>query len=141
MFDRMLAAVRSEAGTEAEYRALFRANVNGVARELYNTLHHIIDGQLDPSCFQLATAIAQNLGVLALEMGTQQARVVMESCQYGDSASPDEWKTEALGMSGANAQVDFMVHPCLSRVGDGRQDLSRKKVIVKGQFVPIRMDY
>lgn len=140
-FEKVLAAARSDTGIEMEYGVLFRGNVNNVARELYNTLHHILNGQLDPACSQRASAIAHKLGILALEMGTQRARVVLETCQYHDRSTPDEWKAEETGSSGQSSHVDFMIHPCLSRVGDGRRELHKKKVIVKGEFVPIRVGY
>ncbi|KAK5660271.1 hypothetical protein OQA88_12811 [Cercophora sp. LCS_1] len=120
-----------------DYVTLFQANVDKVARELYSILHHIVNGRLSSSCLQQSTAIAQKVGILALEMGTQRARVTLETCKHGEHPRMEQWMTaEDMGSMRKGTSVDLMVHPCLSRVGDGREDLN-KKVIVKGEFVPL----
>jgi hypothetical protein len=138
--EKILSAIRSESavGGEMAYAVVFQKNVDVVARRLYDTLHHIVNGQINPACFQQALAVVHKLGILALEMGTQRARVWLETCRCGEHSTPDEWKTEETASIGAGVMVDLMVHPCLSRVGDGREDLSKKKVMAKGEFVPLR---
>ncbi|KAM7208580.1 hypothetical protein V8F20_001003 [Naviculisporaceae sp. PSN 640] len=135
--------------SSSSYAPLFRKNVEAVGRELYDTLHHIVNGQLNTSaCYQHACAVAHKLGILALEMGTQRARVWLETCRYGEHVSDEGWKSEAEdmetltttasnGMGAVGMAVDLMVHPCLSRVGDGRAELEKKKVVVRGEYVPL----
>ncbi|KAK0706432.1 hypothetical protein B0T26DRAFT_755936 [Lasiosphaeria miniovina] len=147
--EKMLSAIRSDqrgatAGGEMAYAVVFQKNVDAVARRLYDTLDHIVNGQISAACLQQASAVAHKLGILALEMGTQRARIWLETCRYGEHSTPDEWKTEdgeetaSVGGSVGGVMVDLMVHPCLSRVGDGRDDLVKKKVMAKGEFVPLR---
>ena len=140
--EKILSAIRSEttAAGDMAYAVVFQRNVDTVGRELYDTLHHIVNGQLNPACFQQACAVAHKLGILALEMGTQRARVWLGTCRYGEHPTPEEWKTEETASVEAGVMVDLMVHPCLSRVGDGRGDLDKKKVVVKGEFVPLRTE-
>jgi len=142
----ILSAIRSESTTTATasemgggYAVVFQKNVDAVGRELYDTLHHIVNGQLSPACSQQASAVAYKMGILALEMGQQRARVWLGTCRYREHSTPDEWKTE--DSEGGKAVVDLMVHPCLSRVGDGRGDLDKKVVVVRGEFVPLRGEF
>ena len=112
-----------------------------MASELVRTLDHIVNGQLDASCPQRASTIAHKLGTLALEMGTQRSQVVLEMCHYQYLATPDEWKTGETTSAGGATPVDIMIHPSLKRLGDGRQDLHTKKIMVKGEFVPLHVGY
>jgi hypothetical protein len=138
--EKILSAIRSEGATGGEmaYAVVFQKNVDAVARRLYDTLHHIVDGQVGRANFQQAFAVAHKLGILVLEMGTQRARVWLQTCHYGEHSTPDGWKTEETASIGSGVMVDLMVHPCLSRLGDGRGDLTKKKVMAKGEFVPLR---
>ncbi|KAK0627760.1 hypothetical protein B0T14DRAFT_143757 [Immersiella caudata] len=138
--EKILSSVRSEAAITSKtvYAAIFHKNVDVVSRELYDTLYHIVNGQLNPACLQQVFDVTHKVGILALEMGTQRARVWLETCHYREYTTHEEWKTEEMGATGTGVMVDLMVHPCLSRVGDGRGDLDKKKVVVKGEFVPLR---
>ena len=140
-FEKILAAVKPGGNTQLRYAVLFHNNVKFVAGELYRTLNHVVNGQLDPSCQRLISETARKLGMMALEMGTQRSRVVLEVCRYHEVTTPDEWRTEETDSSGGNSPVDFMIHPNLSRLGDGHQDLDTKKVMVIGQFVPLQRGY
>lgn len=134
-------------GDISSYAPLFRKNVDAVGRELYDTLSHIVNDQLNQSaCYQHACTVANKVGVLALDMGTQRARVWLETCRYGEhiSLGDGQWKavaeettTTMASLGAGTTVVDLMVHPCLSRVGDGRADLDKKKFVVKGEFVPL----
>ena len=140
-FEKILAAVKPGGNPQLRYAVFFHSNVKYVAGELYRALNHVVNGQLDPSSQRLISDIARKLGMLALEMGTQRSQVVLEVCRYHEVTRPDEWKTEETGSSGGNSPVDFMIHPNLSRLGDGHQDLDTKKVMVIGQFVPLQRGY
>ena len=140
-FEKILAAVKPGGNSQLRYAVFFHSNVKYVAGELYRALNHVVNGQLDQSSQRLISEIARKLGMLALEMGTQRSRVVLEVCRYHEVTTPDEWRTEETDSSGGNSTVDFMIHPNLSRLGDGHQDLDTKKVMVVGQFVPLQRGY
>ncbi|KAK3986463.1 hypothetical protein QBC44DRAFT_333277, partial [Cladorrhinum sp. PSN332] len=140
-FNRIISAIRADQGSGSVMLAhMFDTNVRQVSSQLYDTLSHIVNAQLDQSCANLALDISRKVAMLALEMGTQRSQVVLQLCRHEERPSSAEWATEEAG--GARSQaVDLMVHPCLSRIGDGREDIEHKKVIVKGGYVPLSAGY
>ncbi|KAK4225638.1 hypothetical protein QBC38DRAFT_482388 [Podospora fimiseda] len=140
-FKRILSAIRADQGTgEVMLATMFETNVNHVTQRLLDILGHIVNAQLDRSCSEQAKSISRKMGILALEIGTQRAQVILEVCHYSDQVPAAGWKTEDA--TGAGTQtVDLMIHPCLSRIGDGRGELSNKKVLAKGEFVPLSTGY
>ena len=139
-FKRILSAVRADQGAGSVALAvMFDSNVARTAEQLCEVLGHIADTRLKMLCVDLASSICRKTGMLALEMGAQRAHVVLEVCRHREvPSSPASWKTEETAAAAPGSQVvDLMVHPCLVRIGDGRDELQRKKVVAKGEFVPL----
>ncbi|KAI0125389.1 hypothetical protein BJ170DRAFT_696879 [Xylariales sp. AK1849] len=120
------------------YGELFLENIERVSRDWVETLQHISSGGLDTRAPQQIRTIAQELGILALQMGSQRAHVFLESCHHGDRVKPNEMFMDEGGSEGPPIQVDIMTHPCIRRVGDGRDDVAIQKVVAKGGFVSLR---
>ncbi|KAL8366166.1 hypothetical protein RB595_004780 [Gaeumannomyces hyphopodioides] len=120
--------------------AIFEENVRLVSCELTAQLQHISNGGLDPGAEAQVGGVVRAIGVFALEMGSQRAQVALETCGYGDFVTLGERYGD--GKSGGDAgwgqvQVDLLTQPCLVRTGDGREDLTTQKVIVKGDIVAL----
>lgn len=109
-----------------------------VEQELIDTLQHICHGRLDPRAPSLITSMVHDFGVLSLEMGSQRAQIMLESCRHGDVVNAGELFKDDNSSFGASVQVDLMTQPCLMRIGDGREDLNTHKVIVKGDIVSVQ---
>ncbi|KAI1373090.1 hypothetical protein F4677DRAFT_229538 [Hypoxylon crocopeplum] len=139
LFEAVLKDIKASAGswTGKKYPAMFRANVTGVTEKLVCTLQNICGDRLDPRAPQQITKITNGLGLLALEMASQRAQVLLETCQHGDWVKSDMFADEN-DTWGSDNKVDLMLQPCLRRIGDGRGDLKVERVIVKGNIVALR---
>jgi hypothetical protein len=139
LFDAILRDVKAtfDMHQQKKYSGLFRRNVESVSRRLSETLNYLSGGRLDSRAPTQIATIVHDLGILALEMGSQRAHVYMETCKHGDRVRPgDLFRDESDSME--SDKVDLMTQPCVIRVGDGREDLNTMKVIVKGDFVPLK---
>ena len=85
--------------------------------------------------------MAYEFGVLALEMGSQRANILLERCSHGDVVKGGDFFKDDNASFGPSVQVDLMTQPCLRRIGDGREDIHIQRVIAKGDFVSIQAGY
>ncbi|KAK4169550.1 hypothetical protein QBC43DRAFT_307964 [Cladorrhinum sp. PSN259] len=146
-FRRILAAIKSDnkpggtlSSSESTLAIMFEKNVKQVSRVIYYTLGVNATEPLHPDLEKHAFKLSHRLGLLALEMGSQRSQILMQRCQFKDRVSSVEWSAEeasATAPTSSSQTVDFMVHPCLSRIGDGREELTKKTVLVKGEYVPL----
>ncbi|KAH7012862.1 hypothetical protein EDB80DRAFT_834460 [Ilyonectria destructans] len=139
-FDALVKATQHGAIGQADnkYVRLFRTNVEAVTGDLVSSLQQVAQIRLDPGIWEEVAGFVEGLGTLALEMGSQRAHVYLETCEYGeDIAVGDRFRDDAeLGFE--RLRVDLMTQPCLRRVGDGREDLTTQRTIVKGDFVALK---
>ncbi|KAH6970603.1 hypothetical protein BKA56DRAFT_596645 [Ilyonectria sp. MPI-CAGE-AT-0026] len=139
-FDALVKATRHGAIGQADnkYVRLFRTNVEAVTEALVSSLQQVAQIRLDPGIWEEVAGFVEGLGTLALEMGSQRAHVYLETCEYGeDIVVGDRFRDDAeLGYE--RLTVDLMTQPCLRRVGDGREDLTTQRTIVKGDFVALK---
>ncbi|KAH8665637.1 hypothetical protein BGZ61DRAFT_559608 [Ilyonectria robusta] len=139
-FDALVKATQHGAIGQADnkYVRLFRANVESVTEDLVSSLQQVAQIRLDPGIWEEVAGFVEGLGTLALEMGSQRAHVYLETCEYGeDIIVGDRFRDDAeLGYE--RLTVDLMTQPCLRRVGDGREDLTTQRTIVKGDFVALK---
>ncbi|KAK4169555.1 hypothetical protein QBC43DRAFT_307973 [Cladorrhinum sp. PSN259] len=141
-FNRILEAIRLDKGSgDVTLARMLEDNIQHVGRQLYDTLGHIVNAQFDQGCATKAMEIARLVAELALDMGTQRSQVVLQMCRHEEKPNPTEWATEQASGASRQQAVDLMVHPCLARIGDGREDSHNKKVIVKGGYVPLAGGY
>ena len=117
---------------------MFFANIGRVSKELTSTLGQLCGGRLDPKAGSLIPSIILELGVLALEMGSQRAHVMMRTCVRGERIQPGIHFKDDNDSSGSYITVDLMMQPCMVRVGDGHEDLDSENVIVKGDVVALK---
>ena len=138
LFESVLTTIRSDPANHNKLSAFLAANVTKVVLELQGAIEHILNDRVDESWSRQAHDVARKLGMLALEMGTQRARVLLEVCRFQDSPASNAWSTEDADAMGPAVKADLMLHPCLVRVGDGVEQLHNTKVIVKGEYLPLR---
>ncbi|KAL8309186.1 hypothetical protein RB597_009459 [Gaeumannomyces tritici] len=125
--------------------SIFEDNARLVSRELTAQLQHVSNGGLDPGAEAQVGGVVRAVGVFALEMGSQRAQVALEKCDYGEVVALGERFGDAKGGGGGGdgcgdwerVQVDLLTQPCLIRKGDGREDVSTLKVIVKGDIISL----
>lgn len=139
LFDAILKDVMnpSSAGKEGRYSSLFKSNIQAVAAELVDTLQGVCSHSLDPYIYQV-DVITRDLGVLALQMGSQRAHILLETCTHGQRLRGNDKFTDETHSLDSDASVDLMTQPCLIRLGDGCEDLTSMKVLVKGNFMPLK---
>ncbi|KAF7556185.1 hypothetical protein G7Z17_g1668 [Cylindrodendrum hubeiense] len=139
-FDALLKTIRhgTIGQTDNKYIRLFRKNIEAVTGELVSSLQQVAQIRLDPGIWDEVADFVEGLGMLALEMGSQRAHVYIETCEYGENiAVGDRFRDDAdLGFE--RLTVDLMTQPCLRREGDGREDLTTQRTIVKGDFVALK---
>ena len=89
VFEVILTTVRGEpnAAGQSTLCSLFQKNVQDVAMGLQETLEHIVNGRMDALWSRQMHDVARKLGMLALEMGTQRARVTLEVWCLRNSSS------------------------------------------------------
>ncbi|KAK3379021.1 hypothetical protein B0T24DRAFT_589628 [Lasiosphaeria ovina] len=140
-FEGILSDVKNPAqpGRETGFAADFRANVDRVAQDLVRTLQQCSNGKLDARGPPKIEGVVHDLGLLALEMGSQRAHVFIEGCAHGERITAgDRFKIEEGSADGLDMwRVDLMTQPCMVRVGDGTEDPTTTKVISKGKIVPL----
>lgn len=114
---------------------MFRSNVESVSHEMIDALEQIGNCRLDQQANQQISAIIHALGVLALQMGSQRAHIMLETCSHGAQVRPGEKFQNEGDSSVPEAKVDLMTQPCMIRVGDNREDLKVQKVVAQGAIV------
>ncbi|KAK3687823.1 hypothetical protein B0T22DRAFT_479106 [Podospora appendiculata] len=143
-FEKILQEIKNPADASREKRSTiyFRANVDQVTQDLVHALQRCSNMQLDARGPAQIATVVHDVGILALEMGSQRAHVMMEACSYGARITPgDKFKDESESSGGSDVQVDLMTQPCMVRMGDGREDLALFKVISKGNVIALKTGY
>ncbi|KAH6886896.1 hypothetical protein B0T10DRAFT_607736 [Thelonectria olida] len=139
LFDAFIAGLRRHIN-DNNYVHAIRANVQAVADELFASLQRVSAMSLAPSARNDLADIAESTAVLALEMGSQRAQWMLETCHHGENVIAGERFQDADSTwDSGSITVEFMTLPCLTRVGDGRKDTSAR-IVVKGEFVAKRID-
>lgn len=112
-----------------------------VADQLTETLQKISRGKLDPRAPARIQAVALELGILALKMGSQRAHIMLDVAQSGEmvqcgtgSRFKDGGGEGSMGMTG-EVTVDLTTQPCLRKIGNGRDDAKTENIIVRGEVV------
>lgn len=139
IFERILRQVKGtlRGNPEGLFSGLFRSNASKVTDTLINALQQASGGLLDKEASTEIADMVERLGILALEMGSQRAQVYLESCESGSEQVVPGAKFDCAGTDVLGARVvDIMTQPCLARAGDGRDNSTVRKVIVRGSFVP-----
>ncbi|CAM1505508.1 Fc.00g111450.m01.CDS01 [Cosmosporella sp. VM-42] len=142
-FEALLKGIRQGTAGQLDnrYIRLFHANVEDVTDDIVSSLQRVSENRLDPRARSEIAAFVEGLGTLALEMGSQRAHLYLETCDYGENLlSGERFKDDGEARAG-NLTVDLMTQPCIRRVGDGREDLTVQRVIVKGDFVCLKTGY
>ncbi|KAK7424029.1 hypothetical protein QQX98_000639 [Neonectria punicea] len=124
--------------TTNKYTRLFRANMEAVTQDTVSSLQRVANARLDPRIWDEVAGFVEGLGTLALEMGSQRAHVYLETCSHGESVTVGDRFRDDADLGYEVLQVDLMTQPCLTRVGDGREDLQTARTIVKGDFVALK---
>ncbi|KPM44201.1 hypothetical protein AK830_g2313 [Neonectria ditissima] len=139
-FDALAKTVANGAAdqTDSKYTRLFHANIQAVTQDIVSSLQQVANTHLDPRIWDEVASFVQGLGTLALEMGSQRAHVYMETCEHGESVAVGDRFRDDADLGYDTLQVDLMTQPCLTRVGDGREDLQTARTIVKGDFVALK---
>ena len=81
------------------------------------------------------------MALLALEMATQRSHVTLQFCGYGEMIQAgdlfrDENDSDSNGEG--MVRVDLMTEPGLLRLGNGREDLTSRRVLGKGGFIALK---
>lgn len=115
----------------------FHQHIDRVTNELVSILAQCSANQLDPLAPGDIRKLVRDIGFLALEMATQRAHVTLEFCVHGDIIQQGKhFKDETAGDGAIGpARVDLMTEPALTRLGNGRDELTEYKVLRKGTFV------
>lgn len=112
-----------------------------VANELGDTLQRISGGNLDSRTRPRIQALAHDMGILALEMGSQRAHIVVDIAHSGEKTrcGPGAWFKDESGEggrgTGGEVTVDLTTQPCLRKIGDGRNDTQSENLLVRGEIV------
>ncbi|KAK3324532.1 hypothetical protein B0T19DRAFT_232001 [Cercophora scortea] len=143
-FEKILDKIKDPADSSRDKQSViyFRANVDQVTQDLVHALQRCSNMQLDARAPAQIATVVHDVGILALEMGSQRAHIMMESCSYGARITPgDKFKDESESSGGSDVQVDLMTQPCMVRIGDGREDLTSFKVISMGNVIALKPGY
>ncbi|KAI5458968.1 hypothetical protein BGZ63DRAFT_390052 [Mariannaea sp. PMI_226] len=136
-FDGILKGVRAGQQHNRLVRC-FNANVAAVTEGLIASLLQISDNRLNPQATAEIGSIAQAVGELALEMGSQRAHVCLDAVGHGQVVVSGERFKDDAEYDAVKLTVDLMTLPCLRRLGDGRDDESVERVIVQGDVVSLK---
>lgn len=119
----------------------FADNRRKVHDDILGVLNQVCNNQVQPEIAEKIVEIVQLAGELALEFGSQRAELALGTPAKGDSVTIgpefvdcEDGETEL----GKTKEVELLVLPKLFRVGDGRNDLKTRKIIVPGEIYPRR---
>ncbi|KAK3319152.1 hypothetical protein B0H66DRAFT_475876 [Apodospora peruviana] len=143
-FERMLGGILNpvDPNKVEGFTSYFLANIDAVAEEMVQTLQKCSGYRLDERAPAQIASVARGLGILSLEMGSQPAHIILEGCSHGDWIRPgDMFKDEYETEGGSPVQVDLMTEPCMVRIGNGREDLTTRKVVSKGNIITLKTAY
>lgn len=152
MFERIWTDVTSPAGVSAAdgkdakarvtgFTTYFHRHVERVTAELVSKLTQCSADALDPRAPSAVRDVVHDTALLALEMATQRSHVTLQFCAYGETVrAGDLFRDEnATGGDGTGmVRVDLMTEPALLRLGNGREDLTSRKVLNKGGLIALK---
>lgn len=121
------------------FASLFHANVRRVSEELAGALRRVSGGSLDAGAQAHIQDTSWELGILALQMGSQKAHLTLGLATQGQrlrggGQHGSKFKDET-GSGGGSGLVEATTQPCFVKLGDGTSDTSTENVIVIGQVV------
>lgn len=119
----------------------FADNRQKVQDDILDVFNQVCNDGVSPEIAENIVKIVQLAGELALEFGSQRAELALDTPAKGDSITigPEfvDWE-DGESERGSMKEVDLVVLPKLFRVGDGRNDLKTRKIIVPGEIYPRR---
>ena len=119
----------------------FAENRQKVHDDILDVLNRVCNNQVQPEIAEKVVEIVQLAGELALEFGSQRAELALDVPGKGESITigPEFVDCEdGESARGKMEEVELLVLPKLFRVGDGRNDLRSRKIIVPGEIYPKR---
>ncbi|TPX16310.1 uncharacterized protein E0L32_003959 [Thyridium curvatum] len=132
-------ALNDPASDKTQFITLFEENIESVTRSLVDVLERASGGKLNPERVREVASISRQSGLLALDMGSQRAQIVMQCCTHEERlvwGAGFECESPPVGLE--TARLGLLTKPCLKRVGDGRKDFTTETMIVCGTFVHSR---
>ncbi|KAM7203956.1 hypothetical protein V8F33_001927 [Rhypophila sp. PSN 637] len=119
----------------------FADNRQKVHDEILGVLAQVCNDPVQPEIAEKIVEIVQLAGELALEFGSQRAELALDTPAKGETITigPEFIDCEdGESERGRAKEVDLLVLPKLFRIGDGRNDLTTRKIIVQGEIYPVR---
>ncbi|KAK3315477.1 hypothetical protein B0H66DRAFT_345285 [Apodospora peruviana] len=116
-------------------------NRQKVYDDILDILNQVCNDQVQPEITEKIVEIVHLAGELALEFGAQRAELALDAPGNGASITigPEFIDCEdGESARGKEEEVELLVLPKLFRIGDGRNDLKTRKIIVPGEIYPKR---
>ncbi|KAK0726571.1 hypothetical protein B0T21DRAFT_315912 [Apiosordaria backusii] len=140
-FERILDDFQNnKSNSEKAFTSYFRDNIERVTQGLVRALQQCFGQTLDSQVNKRIWTVVRDAGVLALQMGSQRSHVLLQACVRGDIVQLKHMFEDETSPSSEEVKVivDLMTQPCLMRIGNGKEDLTREQVIVKGTIIPLK---
>ncbi|KAK4173159.1 hypothetical protein QBC36DRAFT_61699 [Triangularia setosa] len=141
LFERILEDFLSDnRNSEKEFTIYFRQNIERVTQDLVRTLQQCCGQALDSQVNKRIWTVVRDAGVLALQMGSQRAHVMLVAHVRGDIVKLKHMFEDETGhfTEEVKVVVDQMTQPGLMRIGNGKEDSTREQVILKGKIIPLK---
>jgi hypothetical protein len=119
----------------------FDDNCERVYGEIHSVLSEVCTKGIPEEIEEYIMPIVRVAGELSLEFGSQRALLGLEGPERDSMVQIGQGFVDCVdgdGNRGKMEQVDLTVSPKLFRIGDGRNDLKKEKIIFPGEIYPRR---